>query len=194
MNTVEHPLVTAYLAAVQAETAPLPPERRAELLADLREHIALSGPGDDAHVRVVLEQLGDPRTVAASALAEEPSAAPAAPAPVPPAQGAGRTVATLLLLAFGPPLGVGSPLLGGLAVIAGLVLLWTSPLWTTGRKALATVTSAVVPLLVALGFLMVATSRGLDAVTLLVVLALVLCVPVGGAVVLLVSARRAHAR
>ncbi|MBW5485299.1 HAAS signaling domain-containing protein, partial [Streptomyces bambusae] len=81
MNATDHhPLVSAYLEAVARETADLPAERRAELLADLREHIAVSGAEGDDQVREVLARLGEPRTVAASALAEEPAARPAAPA------------------------------------------------------------------------------------------------------------------
>ncbi|MFE0339599.1 HAAS signaling domain-containing protein [Streptomyces sp. NPDC058955] len=93
MNAIDHPLVAAYLDSVARETAELPADRRAELLADLREHIEVSDARDDAGVRAVLAELGEPRTVAASALAEEgprttataaPAPAPTAPAPTGP--------------------------------------------------------------------------------------------------------------
>ncbi|WP_407927464.1 HAAS signaling domain-containing protein [Kitasatospora setae] len=98
VNTpAEHPLVRAHLTAVERHTAPLAPERRRELLADLREHVEVAlaengdtgGAPDDDAVRYVLGQLGTPREIADAALAEdgrtrpEPESAPARPPPWP---------------------------------------------------------------------------------------------------------------
>ncbi|MFF6885866.1 hypothetical protein ACFY9F_22130 [Streptomyces sp. NPDC012421] len=69
-SATDHPLVAASLDSVARETAALPADRRAELLADLREHIEVSDARDEAGIRAVLAELGDRRTVAASALAE----------------------------------------------------------------------------------------------------------------------------
>ena len=79
-------LVDNYLAAVARETADLPPQRREELLADLRAHIAEAraelDPPTEAGVRTILERLGDPAAIAAEArLGEPPTGSPDTPAP-----------------------------------------------------------------------------------------------------------------
>ena len=78
-------LIDNYLAAVARETADLPPQRREELLADLRAHIAEARaelhPPTEAGVRTILERLGDPAAIAAEArLSETPAGPPATPA------------------------------------------------------------------------------------------------------------------
>ncbi|BAL87414.1 hypothetical protein AMIS_21940 [Actinoplanes missouriensis 431] len=64
-------LVADYLARVERAAAGLRPDRREELLRDLREHIAVeraeSGDDSETHVRTVLERLGDPEAIAAAA-------------------------------------------------------------------------------------------------------------------------------
>ncbi|MGW2634486.1 HAAS signaling domain-containing protein [Streptomyces chattanoogensis] len=140
MTITDHPLVRKYLAAVARETAGLSPERRDELLADLEEHIAVtlaeeSASGDE-EIRAVLARLGDPRTIAATALGEEPPA---------PQVGRGRTLALLGLLAATGPLMFFPPLLVP-ALIGALWWLWTAPQWRSRDKAIGTV-AALVPLL-----------------------------------------------
>lgn len=58
------PLVADYLRRLDAAAAVLPPQRRAELVAEIREHVdeALrsTGPVDEVAVRNVLERLGPP--------------------------------------------------------------------------------------------------------------------------------------
>jgi uncharacterized membrane protein len=65
------PLVGEYLDAVTRATADLPADRRADLLADLREHIAAARaelvPETEAGVRTILDRLGDPAGIAAEA-------------------------------------------------------------------------------------------------------------------------------
>ncbi|WP_051796178.1 hypothetical protein [Streptomyces sp. NRRL S-87] len=194
MNAIENPLVTAYLAAVERETAVLPVDRRAELLADLREHIEVSETDDEDRLRQVLAELGDPRTVAASALAEEPpvpATAPAAPATAPaaPAGHGTRTRLTVGLLAGAGILVLLNSYVGTLALIAGLVLLWTSGHWGTRPKVIATAACAAVPVALLLGAFLLAGGR-LGAVELLVIAATSLLVPILGAVALLRAARR----
>jgi uncharacterized membrane protein len=87
MSHPNDPLVGEYLDAVTRATADLPADRRADLLADLREHIAAARaelvPETEAGVRTILDRLGDPAGIAAEARLGEPApAAPAAPGPV----------------------------------------------------------------------------------------------------------------
>ncbi|MEI5098743.1 hypothetical protein RB200_08850 [Streptomyces sp. PmtG] len=141
MKAPEHALALAYLADVERASAALEPARRAELLADLREHIAVSlaeaGTRDEATVREILHQLGDPTAIAASALAEAPPlpASPtstAAPSPEPDRL---RTRLTILVLAASGPLMLfGGPLAMVLAAMAGAYLLATSTRWTARQK------------------------------------------------------------
>ena len=78
-------LVEGWLDAVARAASDLPADQRAELLADLREHIAVARadlePETDNGVRTMLERLGDPATIAAEAR----QSGQATPAPVPPA-------------------------------------------------------------------------------------------------------------
>jgi uncharacterized membrane protein len=72
MNTYDD-LVNDYLRAVEQALAGVPANRRAELLADLSEHISAKraeiAPGEETEVEVrsILELLGDPDEVAAEA-------------------------------------------------------------------------------------------------------------------------------
>ncbi|WEB44292.1 hypothetical protein MOV08_36705 [Streptomyces yunnanensis] len=141
MTITDHPLVKKYLAAVARETAGLSPERRNELLADLEEHIAValaeaSASGDD-EIRTVLARLGDPRTIAATALGEELPT---------PRVSRGRTLALLGLLAVTGPLTVFAPVLGIPVLIGAIWWLWTAPQWRHRDKAIGTA-AALVPLL-----------------------------------------------
>lgn len=141
MTITDHPLVKQYLAAMARETAGLSPERRNELLADLEEHIAVAlaeeaASGDD-EIRTVLARLGDPRTIAATALGEEHPA---------PQASRGRPLALLGLLAVTGPLTVFGPVLGVPALIGVVWWLWTAPQWRNRDKAIGTA-AALVPLL-----------------------------------------------
>ncbi|MEV7359541.1 hypothetical protein [Kitasatospora sp. NPDC091276] len=136
-NPIEHPLVRAHLDAVARYTAPLPEERRRELLADLREHVEVSlaerDPADEAAVRRVLEQLGSPRQIADAALDEEGGARPEP-------ESRGRTVRTLVFAVLPVPLSfvpvVGPPLALAAAVIAASRV-WRSTQWSRREKRLA---------------------------------------------------------
>ncbi|MFF0753147.1 HAAS signaling domain-containing protein [Streptomyces sp. NPDC004267] len=186
MNTIDHPLATAYLDAVARETAELPAERRAELLADLREHIEVSGAEGEQQLREVLADLGEPRTVAASALAEEP-VAPAATTAEPPRTG--RAWPAVLPLTAAGPLFLFNMPLGGAVLLIGLWLLWNSPLWDQPSKTIGTATAAAPPVAVLFGSLLLAAPR-IGPTELLLLLAFTLAVPAIGAVTLLRAARR----
>jgi len=63
-------LVSEYLGRLEAAAAGLKPERRAELVADLRDHIWQSLAGEDepeeADVRAVLDRMGTPAEIVAA--------------------------------------------------------------------------------------------------------------------------------
>lgn len=119
-------LVDDYLARVAARATALDPEQRDELTAQLREHIATlraesGAPDDEATIRTILDQLGDPRDIAAAA---DPEASGSA-------RGVWQARAALLLL-----------LLGGLVPVvgwvAGVVLLWSADRWSARQKLAGT--------------------------------------------------------
>ncbi|MFI7233696.1 HAAS signaling domain-containing protein [Streptomyces cyaneofuscatus] len=156
MKTSQDP-VRDYLSAVEREASALPADRRQELLADLAEHIEVTrAERPDAVIGEILAELGDPRTIAATALAE--SGSPAAPAPAPAWGGADDSVrrgkvhplVPLLLLVLAQPAGMvfpdeGGSLIGGLLRITGAVLLCTSVHWTAGRKTVGVLLTFALP-------------------------------------------------
>jgi uncharacterized membrane protein len=72
-------LVEDYLGAVSYACVDLPPQQRAELVEDLREHIsaarAVLYQPTEAAVRTILDRLGEPAAIAAEARLGEPEAA-----------------------------------------------------------------------------------------------------------------------
>ncbi|KAB2589682.1 HAAS signaling domain-containing protein [Streptomyces arboris] len=149
MKTSQDP-VRDYLSAVEREASALPADRRQELLADLAEHIEVTrAERPDAVIGEILAELGDPRTIAATALAESGSTAAPAPDSAPAWGGADDSVrrgkvhplVPLLMLALAQLFGMafpddGGPLVGGLVRITGAVLLCTSVHWTASRKVI----------------------------------------------------------
>ncbi|MGW1404574.1 DUF1700 domain-containing protein [Streptomyces sp. NPDC002403] len=136
-------VVRDYLAAVGREASALPADRRQELVADLAEHIEIAlaeRPGSSD--QDILRELGDPRTIAATALQESgfgPGAAPGAFAA--PGAGTGQAsgsrspawlVVLLPVLAFG--LGYLWIPLGFALKVAGAVVLFRSRYWTRSQK------------------------------------------------------------
>jgi len=121
-----------YLGRLDAASWRLPPARRSELVAEVREHISaamVAGTGDEAALRTVLDSLGAPEEIAREAVEQEGLAAPL---PV-PTHGAStiRDISTVLLLLFGG-------FLLGIGWVVGLALLWTATRWSTRDKWLAT--------------------------------------------------------
>ncbi|GAA2099633.1 hypothetical protein GCM10009801_71460 [Streptomyces albiaxialis] len=152
MKTGEHTAVHQYLSAVEREASALPAERRQELLADLAEHIEVTlaerGDQGDAAIREVLRELGDPRTIAATALGEAGvTAPPSAPAPPTLAQRANiEPWIAPLVLALATPVGLvfDMGLLASVLRIGGIVLLWLTPRFTKVQKAVTTALTAAV--------------------------------------------------
>ncbi|MER5207820.1 hypothetical protein [Streptomyces sp. NPDC002825] len=181
MTGTEHPLVTDYLATIEREASFLPAGRREELLADLREHLAVAvGDEEDPQaVREALERLGSPSAIVAAARAEEPETAADAPKVKPRT----RNVVTAVLIGI-----TGLSALGGSApavavLIVGLVLLWTSDAWDRRTKAQTTALTLATPVVVALGALLLAARFG--PTELLAVLAVGITLPAVAAVRLL---------
>ena len=157
------PLVRDYLGRLDAAASALPLGRRAELAAEVREHIdaalAEAGRTDEVTVRNILERLGSPEEIVAgeAAPAYAPSGAVgAAPAAAPPIGAAGARskwgaveVAALVMLTvawvFYPSFGVFWWL--GFGVV-GLVLIWSSGVWRRMVKAAATAAVIALYLLV----------------------------------------------
>ncbi|MEU6975513.1 hypothetical protein [Streptomyces sp. NPDC046371] len=156
MKTSADP-VHDYLAAVEREASTLPADRRQELLADLAEHIEVTrAKRPDASVAEVLAALGDPRTIAATALSE---AGVRAAAGVPARGGAQAQSARrgkvhplvpLLMLTLSLPFimvfpDLPGPLFGVLFRVVGAVLLCTSVHWTGVQKTTGVLLTAVLP-------------------------------------------------
>lgn len=111
-------LAAAYLRRLRRAAHGLPSARRKELLDEIAEHIAQARAAG-VPVRAVLDELGDPREIAAAA------------GPVRGSGLGGMEAAAIALLLFG----------GFLFVIGwfvGLFLLWISPRWSWADKLLGT--------------------------------------------------------
>ncbi|MFE7752575.1 HAAS signaling domain-containing protein [Streptomyces sp. NPDC057428] len=154
MKTAADP-VSDYLSAVEREASALPADRRQELLADLAEHIEVTrAERPDVAIRDILTELGDPRAIAATALAEAGEAAAGASAPsnvgAPSRRGKVHPLVPLLMLTLSLPLmmifpALPGPLFGALFRVAGAVLLCTSVHWTAVQKTAGALLTAVVP-------------------------------------------------
>jgi uncharacterized membrane protein len=151
VSSTDDQLVADYLNRLAAAATLLPSEGRDELMEAISAHIAEARSGEPdpgraapAGVAEVLERLGTPEQIVraaagyigadreAFAQAEPAGAGPAATMPARRAQGPGAlAIATVLLLLLG---GV----LIGVGWIAGAILLWASPRWTTQDKLVAT--------------------------------------------------------
>lgn len=147
MNTVEG-LMRDYLMRLEAAAAGLPGEVRRDVLDDVETHLeeVLAGDPSEAEALEALDRLGTAEEIAASAgpvsSGGEGGLQPASPSgePARPDRAAARgwDVATILLLVSSVPVTL---LLGpvGLGVwLLAVVLLWASPAWTAGEKALGT--------------------------------------------------------
>ncbi|MFE4797188.1 hypothetical protein ACFRFL_19265 [Streptomyces sp. NPDC056708] len=133
-------LVRDYLSAVEREASALPADRRQELLADLAEHIEVTrAERPDAALGEVLAELGDPRTIAATALSEAGNGAAGAPA----RGGVGAPARRGKVLMVFPDLP--GPLFGVLLRVTGAVLLCTSVHWAAVRKTTGVLLAAVLP-------------------------------------------------
>jgi uncharacterized membrane protein len=144
-------LVRGYLERLRAAASGLPPDRREELLAEVREHIGAAmtaGPGEptEVSVRNVLERLGPPEEIV-RAERDDPAPPPthhvAATAETATSPWGALEVAALVTLAAG---GIVLPVLG---LLIGLLLAWLSDRWTTQQKLVASAI-ALLPIILVL--------------------------------------------
>ncbi|MGA5134831.1 HAAS signaling domain-containing protein [Streptomyces olivoreticuli] len=154
-------LVRDYLCAVEREASALPADRRQELLADLAEHIEVTrAERPDAATGEILAKLGDPRTIAATALSEAGNGAAGTPARsdvnAPVRRGKVHPLVPLLMLTLSLPFtmifSIGpdaafdpGPVFGFLFRVTGAVLLCTSVHWTAVQKTTGVLLTVIVP-------------------------------------------------
>lgn len=127
--------VQDYLRRLQSAARHLPPERRAELVEEIRAHIETARErgeaGGPAAVLNLLDRLGSPEEIAAAAAEDGADTEPdrSRDEGPPGLLHEYATVATLLL---------GSILLPVIGWLCGVALLWTSRQWTTREKLVGT--------------------------------------------------------
>jgi uncharacterized membrane protein len=127
--TVTDRLIQDYLDHLERAARTLPAAHRAEILAEIKEHISItlaqSEDQSEATVRSILTRLGTPEDI----VREAESGLPAAPARR--RVGAFEIVTVVLLLVGG----IVIPLIGW---VIGAVLLWASARWTIRDKVIGT--------------------------------------------------------
>lgn len=128
MNSAARPLVTRYLKDLERALRDLPRPRRREIVEEIREHIdeaatSQSSEPSEVELRAILDQVGDPESIAAEARerfgVERHKAGLLE----------GSTIALLL---------VGGVILPGVGWVIGAVLLWISRVWTSRDKLIGT--------------------------------------------------------
>lgn len=122
-------IVEEYLNRLDRALRDVPMARRKEIVAEISDHIdeAVGGSiadASEAEVRTILDQLGDPETIAEEARARFD---------VPKRTAGWAEGIALPLLLFGGFIGM------GLGWLFGVVLLWASKVWTTKDKIIGTV-------------------------------------------------------
>jgi HAAS len=182
-NSTADRLVDDYLTRLAGASQALPPDRRTELLAEIRGHIAAALGGgtdaDEAGVRTMLDRLGDPADIVAAAVEDDPGLLP----PNPPNQGRrpgiGLEVGAVLMLTVGSLI----PVIGW---IVGVILLWSSGLWRRSEKLLGTL---IVPGGPGLALLIGAAAIALPPALGIPIMIFVLMAPIAVAIVLINRAR-----
>lgn len=126
MKTATHDAVAAYMKRLNEELRDLPRARREELVSEIRDHIEEAqdeqDAWDEASIRNVLEQIGDPADIAAEARDRF--------GVQPRKLGLHEVLAIILLLVGG--------FFAGIGWVVGVVLLWTSAAWTVRDKLIGT--------------------------------------------------------
>ena len=140
-------VVADYLARLDRAAQVLSPDRRTELVEEIRDHItqarASGDAGDEAAVRTLLDRLGDPDEIVAAAREGDPVVPPVPQAWPTRRPSIGLEICSVLLLTVGSII----PLLGWLI---GVVLLWSSRRWTVVDKLMGTLIVPGGPLAIAL--------------------------------------------
>ncbi len=149
MTTDTNPWAQAYLTDLDRAAATLPADRRAELREQITAHLAdeMGDATDSKQARAVLARLGDPADLVAEAAADLSPASPAATRP------SGAEIVSLLLMGIG---GIVFPLI---APAIGVVMMRSTPRWTTSQVRVSWVILSV-GLLAALGLPVGRQGRG----------------------------------
>jgi uncharacterized membrane protein len=128
--TTLHPLAAAYLQRLREAARVLPRTERRDLLMEIEAHLqeATTIGASESEVLEVLDRLGDPQEIVDANMTD----LRAAPGDVPGSARAGahEYIAIVLLLVGGFFVGIGW--------VVGLVLLWSSSVWSTREKWLGT--------------------------------------------------------
>lgn len=124
INPSLHPLAEDYLQRLRQAGRQLPPDRLRDLLGEIEAHLSEAIPrgASDHDALEVLERLGPPGDIVD---AEQPRL------PIPVDRRSWREWAAVILLPLGG-------LLVGVGWLIGLILLWSSRLWTTRDKLIGT--------------------------------------------------------
>jgi uncharacterized membrane protein len=144
-------LVVDYIARLERAASTLPPGERADLIQEIREHIDTAMEGgtvsDEAGMRTLLDRLGEPEAIVASARDDgtprpdrQPGVFVEGPAERRSPWGA-LEIATVILL------GVGAVVIPILGPLVGLILLWSSSQWTRRQKRIGTAITVLPTLL-----------------------------------------------
>lgn len=122
-----HPVAEDYLQRLEEAARQLPPDRRRELLSEVQAHLAEAIPpgATDSEALEVVERLGTPEEIVEADESYDPAVPRSADR-----RGAREWSAVFLL-----PLG---GFLFGIGWILGLIMLWSSRLWTTRDKLIGT--------------------------------------------------------
>jgi hypothetical protein len=148
-------LAAIYLAQLEMEARQLPPDQAADMVADIREHIAMAtaGVGGEVQTREVLDRLGSPQALVAEALGNPTgtTGAPSAPSPlsdilatvarrvVPSTTWSSRETGAILSL-IGAEVGAIVFPFAFVAWLWGLRSVTTSRVWTSREKLLGGLT------------------------------------------------------
>jgi hypothetical protein len=163
MQVDANALVRDYLGRLEAAAWRLAVDRRAELVGEVREHIATAlaeaGRRDELIVRNILERLGPPEEIVA-AEGEPDAAAPALAAAAPTGPIVARAPSGAVEIAALLMLTVGAVLVPFVGPSLGLVFVWLSARWTQRQKLVAT--AIVLTLLVLPVLLLVSVSGSAD--------------------------------
>ncbi|HWH37097.1 MAG TPA: hypothetical protein VNT28_04895 [Candidatus Limnocylindrales bacterium] len=140
-------LISDYLGRLDAAAWPLPPSRRSELTAEVREHIETAlteaGSRDEVTVRNVLDRLGRPEDIVAAEMEGEVPVRPATAGRGAAAAASGWLAQAnargwgLIEIAAVSILAGGWLLLWWVGPIIGAVLVWFSERWTGREKRVA---------------------------------------------------------
>ncbi|MEV7659963.1 hypothetical protein AB0O39_38125 [Streptomyces anulatus] len=160
-------LVQDYLAAVERESTALPPAARQELIADLSEHIEVARSERPDDLREILREVGEPRTIAATALHEiGDSTGPSAPKPSRRRSPAWLPILLLVISAVIPYAGE-SVLLDWISLImkiTAVVMVCRSRYWTPARKWAGLTLTTLLPATMSVIWYLVVVSPGHDSV------------------------------